>query len=93
MNPLQEKIDQVIAAMLLVRPTAHVAVDGNGGLHGTTEHQLTFADYVTRGQVEAYLASVAFFGVHPRGAGGVLHPIAQHAGRHWSYVHGRTTGD
>lgn len=90
---ITEKIDETVGRMLAVEPIAYEKVYGDGGLQGSIAHKLTFADYVTRDQVEAYLKAKKYFGYDPCGYGGVLEPIPQQAGQHWTYAHSRTTGD
>ena len=86
-------VEELILDMLTPVPLETKTVYGNGGLQGTIEHQLTFAGYVTRDQVERYLERQKYFGYHPCGYGGVLKPHGQQAGQHWTYEHSRTTGD
>ena len=88
--PVEELIlDQLLA----VEPVAYRKIYGDGPVQGSIAHELTFAHYVTREQVEAYLEQVKYFGYHPAGYGGVLKPRSQRAGQHWTYEHSRTTGD
>jgi hypothetical protein len=92
-DPLAEKIEETIDRMLAVEPATYEKVYGNGGMQGDIEHRLTFAAYVTRDQVEAYLKTKKYFGYDPCGYGGVLKPHGQQAGQHWTWEHSRTTGD
>lgn len=86
-------IEELVLDLLAVEPTEHRTAYGDGGLQGSIAHELTFASYVTREQVEDYLKRQHYFGYDPAGYGGVLKPHGQQAGMHWSYEHSRTTGD
>lgn len=86
-------VEELILGLLTPVPVETKTVYGNGGLQGTIEHQLTFADYVTRDRVERYLEAKKYFGYDPCGYGGVLTPHGQQAGMHWIYECSRTTGD
>lgn len=92
-DTLSTKIEETLDRMLAVEPAEYRKAYGDGGLQGSIAHELTFAHYVTREQVEAYLKRQKYFGYDPCGYGGVLKPHGQQAGQHWTYEHSRTTGD
>lgn len=89
-DTLSTKIEETVDRMLAVEPVEYRKVYGDGPVQGSIAHELTFAHYVTRDQVEAYLRTKKYFGYDPCGYGGVVKPHGQQAGMHWTYEHSRS---